>query len=85
MLAAAATFIVTFPRPTSVQLFRTDSGLGPELAEALQVDVPFLLQQAQMLYEKQLEEVQLQMKRVHSSTSLTQSKGNELLYTVLIL
>jgi hypothetical protein len=42
-----------------------------------QVDVPFLLQQAQYLYEKQLEELQLQMQRVNSSTSvLGHSKGH---------
>jgi hypothetical protein len=50
--------------------------VGPELAAMFQVDVPFLLQQAQFLYEKQLEELQLQMQRVNSSTSvLGQSKG----------
>jgi hypothetical protein len=50
--------------------------LGTELAGVFQVDVPFLLQQAQFLYEKQLEELQLQMQRVNSSTSLLgQSKG----------
>jgi hypothetical protein len=50
--------------------------LGTELAGVFQVDVPFLLQQAQFLYEKQLEELQLQMQRVNSSTSiLGQSKG----------
>jgi hypothetical protein len=50
--------------------------VGPELATKFQVDVPFLLQQAQFLYEKQLEELQLQMQRVNSSTSvLGQSKG----------
>jgi hypothetical protein len=44
-----------------------------------QVDVPFLLQQAQFLYEKQLEELQLQMQRVNSSTSgLGGSKGRVL-------
>ena len=54
----------------------TDSVIGTELAGVFQVDVPFLLQQAQFLYEKQLEELQLQMQRVNSSTSLLgQSKG----------
>jgi hypothetical protein len=55
---------------------RLMSWLGNELAGVFQVDVPFLLQQAQFLYEKQLEELQLQMQRVNSSTSLLgQSKG----------
>lgn len=50
--------------------------VGPELAAKFQVDVPFLLQQAQFLYEKQLQDLQLQMQRVNSSTSvLGLSKG----------
>ena len=54
--------------------------VGNELAEVFKVDVPFLLQQAQFLYEKQLEELQLQMQRVNSSTSvLGQSKGPPIL------
>jgi hypothetical protein len=54
--------------------------VGNELAGLFQVDVSFLLQQAQFLYEKQLEELQLQMQRVNSSTSaMGQSKGKYLL------
>ena len=57
--------------------------VGTELAGIFQVDVPFLLQQAQLLYEKQLEELQLQMQRVNSSTSvLGHSKGLSPLSTV---
>ena len=50
--------------------------VGVDLAGILQVDVPFLMQQAQYLYEKQLKELHVQMQRVNSSTSaLGQSKG----------
>jgi hypothetical protein len=50
--------------------------IGPELAGKLAVDVPFLMQQAHILYERQLEELHVQMQRVNSSTSvLGQSKG----------
>jgi hypothetical protein len=53
---------------------------GPELAGKLAVDVPFLMQQAHILYERQLEELHVQMQRVNSSTSvLGQSKGTPLL------
>jgi len=69
------TCVPLFPTPTSRYL-RLTFILGTELAGVFQVDVPFLLQQAQFLYEKQLEELQLQMQRVNSSTSvLGQSKG----------
>ena len=50
---------------------------GNELAGVFQVDVPFLLQQAQLLYQKELIDLQLQMQRVNSSTSaLGASKGD---------
>ena len=59
---------------------------GAELATVFQVDVPFLLQQAQFLYEKQLEELQLQMQRVNSSASvLDASKGIRMTDLHLIL
>ena len=59
---------------------------GAELAGVFQVDVPFLLQQAQLLYQKELIDLQLQMQRVNSSTSgLGGSKGIYISLLVLII
>jgi hypothetical protein len=68
-MATAAAFILCLQEMLMV---------GTELAGVFQVDVPFLLQQAQLLYQKELIDLQLQMQRVNSSTSgLGGSKGSQ--------
>jgi hypothetical protein len=69
-------FAVLASADTAGTCFGKGLTVGTELAGKLHVDVPFLLQQAHFLYEKQLEELHVQMQRVNSSTSvLGQSKG----------